>query len=71
MKLEGKILGFDEFMNIVLDDAEEVYKDEKKERRALGTYAHILRFTLIFRANSAERRQCDAYSSSVNLFKVA
>jgi len=25
MKMEGHIVGFDEFMNIVLDDAEEIY----------------------------------------------
>ena len=25
MKMEGHIVGFDEFMNIVLDDAEEVH----------------------------------------------
>mmetsp|Transcript_185 Transcript_185/g.478 ORF Transcript_185/g.478 Transcript_185/m.478 type:complete len:88 (-) Transcript_185:84-347(-) len=29
--IEGRIVGFDEYMNLVLDDAEEVY--EKKGRR--------------------------------------
>ena len=35
MRIEGRIIGFDEFMNVVLDDAEEV--DLKgKTRRPLG-----------------------------------
>jgi small nuclear ribonucleoprotein E len=25
MRIEGRIIGFDEYMNVVLDDAEEVY----------------------------------------------
>ncbi len=37
MKIEGKICGFDEFMNVVLDDAEEVEnKGGKVTRRTLG-----------------------------------
>ncbi|KAH8834798.1 hypothetical protein DL96DRAFT_1701823 [Flagelloscypha sp. PMI_526] len=36
MRIEGKIVGFDEFMNIVLDDAAEVYVKEAKPRRDLG-----------------------------------
>lgn len=35
MRLEGRILGFDEFMNVVLDDAEEV-DIAKKTRKPLG-----------------------------------
>ncbi|KAI9144892.1 small nuclear ribonucleoprotein [Paraphysoderma sedebokerense] len=35
MRLEGQILGFDEFMNVVLDNAEEVYL-KKKTRREVG-----------------------------------
>lgn len=33
MRIEGVILGFDEYMNIVLDEAEEVYlkKDVRKK----------------------------------------
>jgi small nuclear ribonucleoprotein E len=33
MRMEGIIIGFDEFMNLVMDDAEEVYlkKDTKKK----------------------------------------
>lgn len=33
MRIEGIILGFDEYMNIVLDEAEEVYlkKDTRKK----------------------------------------
>ncbi|GFE55540.1 small nuclear ribonucleoprotein [Babesia ovis] len=36
MKIEGKIRGFDEYMNMVLDEVEELYV-KKQERRALGT----------------------------------
>ncbi|BGP57738.1 hypothetical protein JCM8202_002391 [Rhodotorula sphaerocarpa] len=32
-RLEGKILGFDEFMNVVLDDAEEVWVKDTKARK--------------------------------------
>ena len=35
LRIEGRVIGFDEYMNLVLDDAEEV--DMKKEtRRAIG-----------------------------------
>ena len=30
-KLTGKVVGFDEYMNIVLDEVEEVRKDDIKE----------------------------------------
>lgn len=36
MRLEGVIVGFDEYMNIVLDDAEEVYM-KKAQRNRIGT----------------------------------
>ncbi|EDO05861.1 putative small nuclear ribonucleoprotein E [Babesia bovis T2Bo] len=36
LKIEGKIRGFDEYMNMVLEDVEELYV-KKQERRALGT----------------------------------
>jgi len=36
MRIEGRIIGFDEFMNIVIDDAEEVYQQKQKERRSIG-----------------------------------
>lgn len=35
MRLEGKIIGFDEYMNVVLDDAEEIDL-KNKIRRKLG-----------------------------------
>eukprot|EP01127_Copromyxa_protea_P005065 TRINITY_DN14900_c0_g1_i1.p1 TRINITY_DN14900_c0_g1~~TRINITY_DN14900_c0_g1_i1.p1 ORF type:complete len:120 (+),score=23.22 TRINITY_DN14900_c0_g1_i1:42-362(+) len=35
MRLEGVIVGFDEYMNIVLDDAEEVYL-KKDQRNKIG-----------------------------------
>jgi len=34
-RIEGRIVGFDEYMNLVLDDAEEVSL-KKKSRKALG-----------------------------------
>ena len=35
LRIEGRVIGFDEYINLVLDDAEEV--DMKKEtRRAIG-----------------------------------
>ena len=34
MRIEGRIIGFDEYMNVVLDDAEEVDMKTKK-RKAL------------------------------------
>ncbi|GBE59889.1 small nuclear ribonucleoprotein [Babesia ovata] len=36
MKIEGKIRGFDEYMNMVLDEVEEV-SVRQKVRRSLGT----------------------------------
>lgn len=38
MRLEGTIVGFDEFMNLVLDDCIEVHlkKGEEAKRTALG-----------------------------------
>merc|ERR1711904_356778 len=35
LRIEGRILGFDEYMNLVIDDAEEV-QVKKKTRRAIG-----------------------------------
>ncbi|KAI3624307.1 hypothetical protein CBS14141_002735 [Malassezia furfur] len=35
-RLEGKIIGFDEFMNVTLAEAEEVRNTPGKERRELG-----------------------------------
>ena len=35
MKMEGHIVGFDEFMNIVLDDAEEIYV-KTNTRKTIG-----------------------------------
>ncbi len=35
MRIEGHILGFDEFMNLVLDNAEEVSM-KKEGRKSLG-----------------------------------
>lgn len=35
--MEGHIVGFDEYMNIVLDDAEEVYV-KTKTRKQVGKY---------------------------------
>ncbi|KAK6944338.1 LSM domain, eukaryotic/archaea-type [Dillenia turbinata] len=35
LRIEGRIIGFDEYMNLVLDDAEEV-NIKKKSRKQLG-----------------------------------
>ncbi|XP_032277882.1 small nuclear ribonucleoprotein E-like [Phoca vitulina] len=35
MRIEGYIIGFDEYMNLVLDDAEEIHS-ETKSRKQLG-----------------------------------
>ncbi|GMH14214.1 hypothetical protein Nepgr_016055 [Nepenthes gracilis] len=35
LRIEGRIIGFDEYMNLVLDEAEEV-NVKKKTRRSLG-----------------------------------
>ena len=35
LRIEGKIIGFDEYMNLVLDDAEEL-TIKKKTRKSLG-----------------------------------
>ena len=32
MRIEGNIIGFDEYMNLVLEDAEEVYVKTKRRR---------------------------------------
>ncbi|KAI5452808.1 hypothetical protein NCC49_000553 [Naganishia albida] len=36
LRIEGTIIGFDEFMNVVLDDASEIYVKTGKPRRPLG-----------------------------------
>jgi len=35
LRIEGRILGFDEYMNLVLDDAEE-FSMKKKTRKPIG-----------------------------------
>ena len=56
--------GFDEFMNLVIDDAVEVQlatKNDAEERRQLGKLSWVVRIwqSLIdYRTNTAERRQC-------------
>jgi small nuclear ribonucleoprotein E len=35
MRIQGRIIGFDEYMNLVLDDAEEISL-KKKTRKPLG-----------------------------------
>ena len=36
--IEGRIIGFDEYMNLVVDDAEEIAV-RKKTRRAIGRFS--------------------------------
>ena len=35
VRIEGRLIGFDEYMNLVLDEAEEVYV-KKQTKKALG-----------------------------------
>ncbi|NXR16367.1 RUXE protein, partial [Semnornis frantzii] len=37
MRIEGCIIGFDEYMNLVLDDAEEIHS-KTKSRKQLGMF---------------------------------
>ena len=37
MRIEGKLIGFDEYMNVVLDDADEL-SIKRKTRKALGMH---------------------------------
>ena len=41
MRMEGHIVGFDEYMNIVLDDAEEVYM-KTSTRKQVGMFYTLL-----------------------------
>jgi len=36
MRIEGRIIGFDEFMNVVIDDAAEVFLKDAKPRQDIG-----------------------------------
>ncbi|URD81615.1 Small nuclear ribonucleoprotein E, partial [Musa troglodytarum] len=54
LRIEGRIIGFDEYMNLVLDEAEEL-NVKKKTRKPLGR--HTLPF---YREDSIERRQHNA-----------
>ncbi|KAK0481604.1 hypothetical protein IW261DRAFT_1471524 [Armillaria novae-zelandiae] len=38
MRIEGRIIGFDEFMNLVIDDAAEVFVKGAQPRKELGSY---------------------------------
>uniref|UniRef100_A0A9L0TND1 Small nuclear ribonucleoprotein E n=1 Tax=Equus caballus TaxID=9796 RepID=A0A9L0TND1_HORSE len=42
MRIEGCIIGFDEYMNLVLDDAEEIHS-KTKSRKQLGKKYSLLR----------------------------
>lgn len=47
MHMEGHIVGFDEYMNIVLDDAEEVYV-KTNTRKQIGNITNQLPLILLF-----------------------
>ncbi|PUU74137.1 hypothetical protein B9Z19DRAFT_1093587 [Tuber borchii] len=56
IRIEGKIRGFDEFMNLVIDDAVEVKlktKEEEESRRELGQFFFLFLsfpfFSFLFR----------------------
>ena len=60
--------GFDEFMNVVIDEAAEVYLKDAKPRRELGTYtipSACQSLTSPNRANSSKRRQHHTNSAGV------
>ncbi len=61
--------GFDEFMNIVFEDAAEVYVKDAKPRRELGACGAsqtvaVYSFSFSFRSHTAKRRQHHAHSAS-------
>lgn len=72
IRIEGKIRGFDEFMNLVIDDAVEVKQpgkgqteeDVKDQRRDLGMQCTLVSqggcrlTTVCCRSDIAQRRQC-------------
>ncbi|CAG5977042.1 unnamed protein product [Menidia menidia] len=47
MRIEGCIIGFDEYMNLVLDDAEEVHM-KTKNRKPLGELTLYYAMFLVF-----------------------
>ncbi|WFD19181.1 hypothetical protein MCAP1_001404 [Malassezia caprae] len=49
-RIEGKIIGFDEFMNVTLAEAEEVPCSAEKERKPLGMYLIVWMLTRAFAA---------------------
>jgi small nuclear ribonucleoprotein E len=71
IRIEGKIRGFDEFMNLVIDDAVEVKQPTKAEpepqepiRRELGEYTYLYTYAYegckaneSCRSNTAQGRQ--------------
>lgn len=46
MRIEGKIVGFDEFMNVVISEAEEVYTEKAKAPGKAGTRRDLGRILL-------------------------
>ncbi|SAL95811.1 hypothetical protein [Absidia glauca] len=53
MRIEGQIIGFDEFMNLVLDQAEEVLTKEKTRRPVGRIMLRGDNITLIQAVNSS------------------
>lgn len=51
MRIEGHIIGFDEYMNLVLDDAEEVYLKTKQRKPAGRILLKGENITLIMSTN--------------------
>ncbi|CAN1173398.1 Small nuclear ribonucleoprotein E [Linum perenne] len=51
MRIEGRIIGFDEYMNLVLDDAEEV-NVKKKSRKSLGNVLTSHQFYMLLHSSS-------------------
>ena len=51
MHMEGSIVGFDEYMNIVLDDAEEVYV-KTQTRKQIGRFSYQFVFESFLRTEA-------------------
>jgi small nuclear ribonucleoprotein E len=57
MKIEGNIIGFDQFMNVVLDDAEEVYVKTNTRRKLTKLMLKGDCITLVRKAKSIAKTE--------------
>ncbi|KAG8783900.1 mRNA splicing protein sme1 [Serendipita sp. 397] len=66
MRIHGRIIGFDEYMNVVMDDATEVYAKEDRPSVPLGELFLVagLWSERGYRENSSQRRKYYAHSAA-------